>query len=116
MRNLFVKIASGIFGLWLAIMFVNGVEFTGDLKTLLIAGVVLGIINTFIAPLLKLITLPIRILTLGLFGLVINMAMLWLIDIFFVELAIIGLMPLVWTTLIIWGLSLVLSLFFRKKQ
>ncbi|MDP3991082.1 MAG: phage holin family protein [Candidatus Nealsonbacteria bacterium] len=115
MRNLFVKIASGIFGLWLAIMFVNGVEFTGDLKTLLIAGVVLGIINTFIAPLLKLITLPIRILTLGLFGLVINMAMLWLIDIFFVELAIIGLMPLVWTTLIIWGLSLVLSLFFRKK-
>ncbi len=38
----------------------------------LVLGIVLGILNTFIKPIVKLITLPITILTLGLFSLVIN--------------------------------------------
>jgi len=106
MRNLFLKIFSGILGLWLASEFITGVEFTGSWQLLLLAGFVLGLINFFIKPILKLITLPLRILTLGLFGLVINMAMIWLVDIFFVELIIVGILPLFWTSLIIWGLSL----------
>lgn len=106
MKNLLVKIFSGILGLWLASNFVPGVEFTGTWKVLILAGAMLGLINFFIKPILKSITLPLRILTLGLFGLIINVAMVWLIDIFFVELVIVGLLPLLWTTLIIWGLGL----------
>lgn len=106
MRNLFIKIASGILGLWLASNFVTGVEFTGTWKILLFAGFLLGLMNFFIRPILKSITLPLRIITLGLFGLIINMAMVWLVDIFFTELTIVGVLPLLWTTLIIWGLSL----------
>ncbi len=45
-----------------------------------IVAVVLGIINTFIRPLVKLITLPINVITLGLFSLVINAAMVLLCD------------------------------------
>ncbi len=115
MRDLFVKIASGIFGLWAATMFIAGVEFTGSWKILLFAGFLLGLINFFVKPILKLVTLPLRILTLGLVGLIINMAMIWVIDIFFVELVIVGILPLVWTTLIVSGLSIILSFFFRKK-
>lgn len=116
MRDLFLKITSGILGLWLASQFITGVEFTGTWKVLLFAGFVLGLINFFIKPVLKFITLPLRILTLGLFGLVINMAMIWLVDIFFVELIIVGVLPLFWTSLIIWGLSTVLPLFFPKGK
>lgn len=116
MRNLFLKITSGILGLWLASQFISGVEFVGNWKLLLMAGFILGLINFFIKPVLNLITLPLRILTLGLFGLVINMAMIWLVDIFFTELVITGLVPLFWTTLIIWGLSLLLPLFFPKGR
>ncbi len=116
MRNLFLKITSGIFGLWLASQFIPGVAFTGSWKILLFAGFILGLINFFIKPILKLITLPLRILTLGLFSLIINMAMIWLVDIFFIELIITGLVPLFWTSLIVWGLSTILPLFFPKKK
>jgi len=116
MRNLFLKIFSGIFGLWIASQFISGVEFTGNWKTLLLSGLILGLINFFIKPILKLITLPLRILTLGLFGIVINAAMIWLVDIFFDELVIVGLAPLLWTTLVIWGLGVILPLFFRKRN
>ncbi len=48
-----------------------GVAFTG-LLPLFLATIVLGIINTLIRPLVMLVTLPINVLTLGLFGLVVN--------------------------------------------
>lgn len=113
MENLLFKIIAGILGLWLAGQFVSGVEFTGNLQTLLLAGFILGLINFFIKPILKLVTLPLRLLTFGLIGLVINMGMIWVVDILFAELIITGLLPLLWTTLIIWGLGL---FFFPKRK
>lgn len=116
MRDLFLKITSGILGLWLASQFVPDVQFVGSWKLLLLAGFILGLINFFIKPILKTVTLPLRILTLGLFSIIINMAMIWLVDIFFNELVIVGIVPLFWTTLIIWGLSTILPLFFPKRK
>lgn len=110
MKKLLLTIASGILGLWLASQFVTGVEFLGSWQDFLLVGLILGLINFFIKPILKLITLPLRMLTLGLFGLVINMAMIWLVDILFAELIIQGIIPLFWTTLIIWGLGLAVGL------
>ena len=110
-HTLILQIISGIAGIWLATQFVGGVEFTGPIKTLIYAGAALGIINSFLKPILKIISFPLRILTLGLFSVVINMCMVWLIDIYFQELIIPGLVPLLWTTLIIWGLSIALHLF-----
>ncbi len=45
----------------------------------LVAALVLGIVNALIKPVLNLIALPITILTLGLFALVINALMVWLV-------------------------------------
>ena len=45
----------------------------------LIAVVVLGVVNAFIRPILKLLTLPLTCLTLGLFSFVINAALFWLV-------------------------------------
>lgn len=116
MRNFLTKIVSGVLGLWIAVNFVPQVTFTGSLKSLAIAGILLGLVNFFIKPILKIVTLPVRMLTLGLFEIVINMAMVWAIDIFYPELVIVGIAPLFWATLIVWGLSLVLGLFFNRKH
>ena len=111
MRNFILQIITGILGLWLATKFVSGVEFTGPIQILVFCGLVLGLLNFFVKPLLKIITLPLRILTFGLFGLVINLGIIWLLDVIFPQLIIEGFLPLFWTTIIIWGVSLILGLF-----
>ncbi|OIP75600.1 MAG: hypothetical protein AUK06_01505 [Parcubacteria group bacterium CG2_30_36_18] len=129
MNRLILQIIAGILGIFLAAKFVPGVslkvipgessffgiEFTDSWQILLLVGFVLGLVNFFIKPVLKIITLPLRILTFGLFSLVINMLMVWVIDIFFLEFEIEGLIPLFWTTIIIWVLSLFLGIY-RPRQ
>lgn len=114
-QSLVLQIISAIVGLWLAARFVSGVELVGPIQTLLLTGSILGLVNSFLKPIVKLITLPLRLLTLGLFSIVVNMAMVWLVDVFFPELIIEGIFPLFWTTLIIWSLSIFLSLFGKGK-
>jgi putative membrane protein len=104
--KLLFHIISGILGLFLAAKLVPGVEFYGTFLMLIIVGLAIGLINFYIRPFLKAISFPIRMLTLGIFSLVINMAIIWFIEIIFPrELEITGLMPLFWTTLIIWALN-----------
>jgi len=114
--RLIFHIIAGILGIWLAVKFVPGVEFTGEIRDLLLAGFFLGLINFFIKPILNLITFPLRIITLGLFGLVINMVIIWVVDIFFPELIISGIIPLFETTLIIWLLHYFLGFYTHKNK
>jgi putative membrane protein len=118
-KTIILQTIAGIAGIWLANEFVNNVEFIGSIKTLILCGFVLGLINSFIKPIVNIISLPLRILTFGLFSLVINMGLVWLLDVIFPELIIVGIMPLFYATLIVWTLSLIFSSFgkksFRKK-
>ena len=130
MNRLILQIIAGILGIFLATKFVPGVsleiipgvssffgiDFTKNWQVLILVGVVLGSVNFFIKPVLKIITLPLRILTFGLFSLVINMLMVWVVDIFFLEFEIAGLIPLFWTTIIIWVLSLFLGLYRPRER
>jgi len=130
MNRLILQIIAGILGIFLATEFVPGVsleiipgqssflgiEFTESWQVLIMVGFVLGLVNFFLKPVLKIITLPLRILTLGLFSLVINMLMVWLVDILFLELEIQGLIPLFWLSVIVWVLSLFLGLYKPKRK
>jgi putative membrane protein len=64
--------------LWVATRIVPGVSYTGGWMTLLGVALVFGVVNAFVRPVARILTLPIVILTLGLFLLVINGFMLWL--------------------------------------
>ena len=64
-------------GLWIATLVVPGVRAT-TLGGLLWAALVLGLVNAFIRPILWLLTLPLTVLTFGLFALVVNAFTLWL--------------------------------------
>lgn len=116
MENLLFHVIANTLGIWLGSRFITGVEFNGPLKYLLLAGVALGLINFFIKPLLKLITLPLKILTLGLFGIVLNMLLIWLVDVFFIELVITGMIPLFWMTLLLWGTNTILGVNIKKNK
>lgn len=129
MRKLLSQIIAAILGLWLATLFVPGVvirayptsnffgfPLTAQWEILLVLGFVLGILNYFLKPLLKALSLPLEIITLGLFTIVINMGLIWLLDMMFDELSIPLFLPLLYTTLIIWGLSIVIKLFLVKKS
>ncbi|MBX4200694.1 phage holin family protein [Candidatus Parcubacteria bacterium] len=120
MKTLLSSIISAGLGLWLASMFIHGVvvqphtgsnffgfALTAQWQLLILFGIVIGLLNYFVKPILDLITLPLRIITLGLVGMLISMAMIWVVDYMFVELSIPLLYPLLWTTLIISVLNIV---------
>lgn len=65
-------------GLWLSSKMVPGVDFTST-RSLLAAAFLLGIANAFVRPILTVLTFPITLLTLGLFLLVVNAAMIGLV-------------------------------------
>jgi putative membrane protein len=107
-QKLIVGAIAATAGLWVATQFVPDVSFSGSLQELAIAGILLGIGNTIIKPILNIITLPLRILTLGLSSFIISMGLVWATDVFFPELVIIGIVPLFWTTLVVWGVNMLL--------
>jgi putative membrane protein len=59
---------------------IPGFVFFGSWQDLLFAGAILGIINAVLKPILKLLALPIIFLTLGLFSIIINIALLYLAE------------------------------------
>jgi putative membrane protein len=68
-------------GLWLATQIIPGIAYS-SLTSLLIAAVLLGVANAIVRPILVVLTFPITLLTLGLFLLVINGALLKLVALF----------------------------------
>ena len=64
--------------LWAATRLVSGISFGGDWRLLLVVALVFGVLNVAVRPILMLLTLPLFILTLGLFTFVLNAVMLWL--------------------------------------
>lgn len=70
-----IRIAVTTFAVWVAVGVVGGLEFDGSFWNLALIGLILGVINASIKPLLKILSIPIIVLTLGLFLLVINWAM-----------------------------------------
>jgi putative membrane protein len=76
--KLLLKLLINAAALWLAARYVPGIGYSGTLPSLLIVALIFGAVNVFIKPVLKLLSFPIRLLTLGLFTLVINAGMLYL--------------------------------------
>ena|SRR3989344_4586148 len=129
MKSLLSQMLSAGFGLWVAATLVTGVvveaypdsnffgiPLTNQWQLFVLFGIILGLLNHFVKPILNAVALPLRIITLGLFGFVINMALIWAVDYIFNELSAPFLYPLLWTTLIIWALSIITSKFLDKEE
>jgi putative membrane protein len=78
MRGFLLRALISALGLWLASQWVPGVHFDSP-GTLILAAILLGIVNAIVRPIVFVLTLPLTLLTLGLFLLVLNAAMVALV-------------------------------------
>jgi len=76
--NLLVRLIAGALAFWAASSLIDGVVVNGGPWSYLWVALLFGLINTFIGSVVKLLTLPAILLSLGVFALVINAAMLML--------------------------------------
>ena len=102
MTGFVLRVAIVAFGLWLATQILPGLYFASA-GTLLAAALLLGIVNAIVRPIAVVLTLPLTLLSLGLFLLVINAAMLGLVALLLSGFQISGF----WTAV---GASLIVSL------
>ena len=89
MKNFVVKTIANAGALAVAVWLIDNITLTGDstgkqFATLLLVALIFGLVNVVVKPVVKLLSLPLLILTLGLFTLVVNALMLlltsWLAD------------------------------------
>jgi len=97
------------------------IEITGDtvLKKAgiaFLAGFILGLVNVFIRPVIRLLTIPINILTLGLFNLIINAGMLWVVDYFVDNFKIFGFWGYFWSSIAISIINILLTRMFLYEK
>ena len=101
-------------GLWLATDWVHGVYIDSP-TTLLLAGILLGLVNAVIRPIAIILTLPMTIMTLGLFLLVINAAMVLLVAWILPGMHVAGFGAALWTSILVSLVSMVGSWFIGGK-
>ena len=93
----------------------SGVTLNGSVGTLVIAAAVFGVLNTLLKPILKLLTFPLAIVTLGLAWFGVAMFVLWLTDVIVPSFDISGFWTLVGATIIVWAANLVLDLILDRS-
>jgi len=101
MMGFLLRAVISAIGLWLATQWVTGVHYD-SVGALIGAGVVLGVVNAIIRPIAFILTLPVTILTLGLFLFVLNAAMVWLVGAIVPGFHAPWFMPAFLTSLIVW--------------
>ena len=107
----FIRLLATLLGLWAADKWLAGFSVEGGWQGYLIATLILVLLNLLVRPILKLISLPLIIITLGLFTIVINAVILWLASQFTGYIAIDGLISLLWATVIISAINIVVHWF-----
>ena len=112
--GILLAIVFNAFALW-ATTFVPGIVFRGNVLTLLLGGAILGLFNLIVRPLALIISLPLLILTLGLFYFVLNGILLWLVSLLIPGYVVQGLVPGILGALVITIINWVLGALAGKK-
>jgi len=106
--------------LWVATRLVPGVSFDGGALPFLGVALVFGVVNAFIRPVLKILTFPLILVTLGVFALVVNGLMLWLTSSLSASLGlgfhVSGFWAAFWGAIVVSLTSLILSLLIREPS
>lgn len=109
MTSFIIRILGNSLALYAAAYFVPGFLINGGVKEYLLAGVLLGVLNLAIKPILKAVSMPLIILTLGLWTIVLNALILWAVDYVFDFVLVQDLTALVWATIIIAIVNILVS-------
>ncbi|MGZ5242453.1 MAG: phage holin family protein [Bacteroidia bacterium] len=111
--SLIISLLLNALSIYIGSLLIDGVQLTG-IWAAIIAGAVLGVANFIVKPILKILTLPITVLTLGLFLLVVNALVILLVDFFVAGFEIVGFLPALVLGVLIWVLNLTYGMFGLK--
>jgi len=111
MIKFLIRVVVNSFSIWVASLILDKVTLNGTVLQVLLVGLIFGIVNALIKPFLKLISAPIIIGSMGLFTLVINAFLLWLVSILSGDVLVLeGILTYLWASIIITLVSWVLNL------
>ena len=110
--RLFVNAAA----LWVAAQLIDGIALTGQIGGILFVALIFGLINAVIGPILKILSFPFILVTLGLFTLVINGLLLWLTAWLSANLSVSGFGAAFWGAIVISLVSWFLSAFLKEDK
>jgi putative membrane protein len=113
-RYILVRWIANLLGLWLASRLISGIEYGNSLFVLVIAALVFSLVNMLIRPFIVLLSLPAIIFTLGLFTLVINAFMLYLVTLVYPNFTVSSFGIALLAVIIVWVVNYVLNVLFRK--
>jgi putative membrane protein len=103
-----IRIVVYTLALLLAANIIPGIRLD-SLTSALVAGLLLGLINAIVRPILVVLTFPITLLTLGLFLLVLNAFCVWLVSVFVSGFHVAGFWPAFWGALLVSVVSWILT-------
>lgn len=115
MTSFILRALIAALGLWLATEWVAGFGVDGP-ATLILAALLLGIVNAILRPIAILLTFPLTLVTLGLFLLVINAAMLGLVAAFLPGMKIDGFWPAFWAAILVSIVSWIGNALFKPGE
>jgi putative membrane protein len=116
MRRLIIVTAANAVALWAAARLVGDVDLSSSWWTVILAALVLTLLNWFVKPVIKLLALPLVLLTLGIALFFISMFMLWLTSAIVSGFDIDGFWPLVEATIIVWVVNMIFEALFDPKD
>ena len=99
--QLMVRVGANAIGIFLAAQIISNISYGEDFTVLIITALILSIINAVIRPFVVILSLPAYILTLGLFSVVVNGFMLYLVDILYGPFEVSGLLAPIFAGVII---------------
>ena len=99
----------------LATTVVDGIVFKGDILALAVAGLIFGLFNLIVRPLAMLLSLPLLIVTLGLFYFVLNALLLYVASLLIPGYTIAGFVPALIGSLVVTLVNWLLGALFGKK-
>jgi putative membrane protein len=113
--NIIGRLIANSAALWVASYLIVGIDYVGSWPGLVGVALVFGVVNAFIKPVLVVLSLPVQVLTLGLFTFVINALLLmltgWLASSLGINFTVAGFLPALIGALIVSVVSGLLSVF-----
>lgn len=106
MKHIFRRILLTALAIFIVANFLPGLSYGGSLLDLIIAGSVLALFNSVLRPFLKVLLLPLNVITLGIFGWFINVVILYLVTLVLPQFDVVPF------TLVLGSTSLILNQFF----
>ncbi len=115
LRQFIVRCIANGLGLWIAGDLIPGISYSDSFAVLVIAALIFSVVNALIRPIAVLLALPAIILTLGLFTLIINGLMLYLVTLLYNEFTVASFGSAIIAVIIIWIVNYAINTVVPKK-